>query len=53
MKTRQMSRSVERKTAVDAAETDAWIENEVVGCEFPDVRHGKPSHSRINVLQWV
>jgi hypothetical protein len=41
MKTRQMSRSIERKTAVDAAETDAWIENEVVGCEFPDVRHGK------------
>jgi len=36
-----MSRSIERKTAVDAAETDAWIENEVVGCEFPDVRHGK------------
>jgi hypothetical protein len=53
MKIRRMSRSVERKTAVDAAETDAWIENEVVGCEFPDVRHGKPSHSRINVLQWV
>src|SRR5277367_5434540 len=41
MKTRQTSRSIERKTAVDAAETDAWIENEVVGCEFPDVRHGK------------
>jgi hypothetical protein len=41
MKTRQMSRSIERKTAVDAAETDAWIENEVVGCEFPDFRHGK------------
>src|ERR1700733_2642805 len=37
MKTRQMSRSVERKTTVDAAETDAWIENKVVGCEFPDV----------------
>ena len=31
-----MSRSIERKTAVDAAETDAWIENEVMGCEFPD-----------------
>jgi hypothetical protein len=46
MKTRQMSRSIERKTAVDAAETDAWIENEVVGCEFPDVRHGKDGRSR-------
>jgi hypothetical protein len=38
MKTKQMSRSIERKTAVDAAETDAWIETEVVGCEFPDER---------------
>jgi hypothetical protein len=41
MKSRQMSRSIERKTVVDAAEMDAWIENEVLGCEFPDVPHGK------------
>jgi hypothetical protein len=26
---------------MDGAEADAWIDNEVVGCEFPDVRHGK------------
>lgn len=41
MKPRQRSHGIERKTTVDAAETDAWIENEVVGCEFPDARHGK------------
>jgi hypothetical protein len=43
MKTRQMSRSIERKTTVDAAETDARaIQVEPF-----------PSHSRINVLQWA
>jgi hypothetical protein len=41
MKTRQRSCGVEGGKAIDAAETGAWIENEVVGCEFPDVRHGK------------
>jgi hypothetical protein len=33
--------SVERRRASDEAGTDAWIDNEVVGCEFEDVRHGK------------
>src|ERR1039458_8751381 len=33
--------SVERRRASDEAGTDAWIDNEVVGCEFQDVRHGK------------
>jgi len=32
---------VERRRASDEAGTDAWIDNEVVGCEFEDVRHGK------------
>jgi hypothetical protein len=41
MRTRQMRRAIDRGEGVDGAETDAWIENEVVGCEFPDVRHGK------------
>src|ERR1700733_16213949 len=41
MKTRQRSCGVEGGKAIDAAETGAWIGNEVVGCEFRDVRHGK------------
>src|SRR5580658_10448814 len=41
MRTRQMRRAIDRGEGVDGAETDAWIENEVVGCEFEDVRHGK------------
>jgi hypothetical protein len=32
---------IERRRATDEAGTDAWIDNEVVGCEFEDVRHGK------------
>ncbi len=32
---------VERRRASDEAGTDTWIDNEVVGCEFEDVRHGK------------
>src|ERR1700689_1984295 len=32
---------LERRRATDEAGTDAWINNEVVGCEFEDVRHGK------------
>jgi len=41
MKTRQRSCAIDRGEAIDGAETDEWIDNEVVGCEFPDVRHGK------------
>jgi hypothetical protein len=32
---------VERRRASEEAGTDAWKDNEVVGCEFEDVRHGK------------
>ena len=32
---------VERERACDEAGTDAWIDNELMGCEFPDARHGK------------
>lgn len=32
---------VERRRASGEAGTDAWIDNEVVGCEFQNVRHGK------------
>ena len=32
---------LECRRATDEAGTDAWIDNEVVGCEFEDVRHGK------------
>jgi len=33
--------SVERRRATAEAGTNAWIDNEVVGCEFEDVRNGK------------
>jgi hypothetical protein len=32
---------VEGWRVTDDAGTDAWIDNEVVGCEFEDVRNGK------------
>src|SRR3984885_13961566 len=41
MKTRQRSCAIDSGEAIDGAEADAWIDNEVVGCEFPDVRHGE------------
>ena len=36
-----MSRGSERRRALDAAGADGWIDNELMGCEFPDARHGK------------
>src|ERR1700751_518303 len=41
MRTRQMSRGIKPRQAVDAAGTDAWVDNELMNCEFPDARHGK------------
>jgi hypothetical protein len=41
MRTRQRSCTIDRGEAIYGAEADAWIDNEVVGCGFPDVRHGK------------
>ena len=41
MKSRQVSRGIECRQGTDEAEADAWIDNEVMGCEFPDARHGK------------
>jgi hypothetical protein len=36
-----MSRGIKPRQAVDAVGTDAWIDNELMKCEFPDARHGK------------
>lgn len=41
MRTRRLSRGNAHRPASDSAGPDAWIDNEVVGCDFPDVRHGK------------
>lgn len=41
MKKRQALHGIEQRETSDEARTDAWIDNEVVGCEFQDVRHGK------------
>jgi hypothetical protein len=39
MNAKRLSRSVEHRP--DSAGTDEWIDNELMGCEFPDARHGK------------
>ena len=31
----------ERRRACDKAGADEWIDNELMGCEFSDARHGK------------
>ena len=41
MKTKRLSRSIGHRAAADPARTDAWIDNELMGCGFPDARHGK------------
>jgi hypothetical protein len=41
MKDDRADESVSQSRALDDAATDDWIDNEVVGCQFQDVRHGK------------
>jgi hypothetical protein len=41
MKKRLVLRGVEHREALDETRADAWIDNEVVGYEFQDVRHDK------------
>ena len=41
MNTKRLYRSIENRAAADSAGTDAWIDNELMGCEFPDARHVK------------
>ncbi len=41
MKKRQALHGIEQRERSDDVRADAWIDNEVVGCEFRDVRHGK------------
>lgn len=41
MKAKRLSRGIEHRPAADSAGTDEWIDNELMGCEFPDARHGK------------
>jgi hypothetical protein len=41
MKAKRLSRSIEQRPAADSAGRDTWIDNELMGCVFPDARHGK------------
>jgi hypothetical protein len=41
MKAKRLSRSIEQGPAADSAGRDTWIDNELMGCVFPDARHGK------------
>lgn len=41
MNKRQVLHGVERQETANEARSKKWIENEVVGCEFQDARHGK------------
>ncbi len=41
MRNRRQVKGVKRRGSSWDFRTDEWIDNEVVGCEFQDVRHGK------------
>src|SRR5258708_6792482 len=41
MKANRLSRSIQQRPATDSVETDTWIDNELMGCVFPDARHGQ------------
>ncbi len=41
MSQRQVRGGVKGQETADAGGSDEWIDNEVVGCEFQDARHGK------------
>lgn len=54
MKTTRLLHGVGCGEAIAASEADSWIDNEVVGCEFPDVRHGKRLRQLLEQLSgWV
>lgn len=38
---KRVAEGIERGRAVVEERTDSWIDNEVVDCEFQDIRHGK------------
>jgi hypothetical protein len=38
MKAKRLSRSIEQGSAADSAGRDTWIDNELMGCVFPDAR---------------
>lgn len=41
MRAKCLSRSIEQGPAADSAGRDTWIDKELMGCVFPDARHGK------------